>query len=286
MVDEQIMLMGFLESLALELGIEFSPQEFALIQNYLRANPGADPAKVLDEIISIVKKKLEKTNKKLSSDKEERVRRNKAHLESLERIQKQYKPVVVVRKQEAPEKRLGPEKKPAPQPELGDKEIERIIDAAEKKLGKKLNPKQRHGAREYFRKNAKLESDVLAKANTALLGVLLVGVTGAVRPVVLQSFGNLLGVADMNPYHGLSDAQSTIGEANKIGRAYTASPPGLERAILNVLRAGNIDADALDRVLVGAAASNAKEAAGTVENQVSAPKLTPMRPPGSIDPFK
>lgn len=255
-----------------ELGITFTPQELNIIQLYMRNNPNADPKQVLAQIISVAEKKLQKS---LSAEK-------------IKRIKQRCEILKIITPPEVRRWKIFATPKQPPSKKLTDKEIKRIIDEAEKKVigskknAKKLTDKEKQKASEYFVKNIKDEDNPVVKANIALLGVIVVGVAGGIRPVVLQNWGNLLNAPDMNPYHGMS----TIDQANRIDFSLGGDPLGVEcAAILNVIRAGNIDPK-----VAASLEGNLKEQSTQEQTQQEAkqqksyiPKLTP---PGSdIDDF-
>jgi hypothetical protein len=269
--NEQMMLMELLESIEMELGVEFSPQEFKLIQQYLKNNPNADPKKVLDEIIAIAQRKL---SKKIDEEKTKRLQKNceKSKLFAFRAKQTQTKPI-----SKAPS--ISTEKKKE-EKKLNDKEVKRIVDEAEKKLNRKLNEKQKTKAEEYFKTYVKDSDTPLGKANVALLGVICVGIAGGIRPVVLQNWGNLLNAPDLNPYHG----ESTMDQGNKID-FQRGDPLGLEaRAVVNIINTGNID-PAVAAKLDGVVQEQELELkSGSSSGTSRAPSL---KPPGSnpLDPF-
>jgi len=128
-------------------------------------------------------------------------------------------------------------------PPLTNKQIRRIISRIAAKLKTKfkikINKELRKKAAEEFQKEVKLGESPVEKANAALLNVINVGIAGGVRIVVAYSWGNLLNVPDVNPYHGLA----TIDNANRIGSDLNeGDTQGIEfRAIMNVLKTGTIN---------------------------------------------
>lgn len=274
--NEQMMLMELLESIEMELDMEFSPQEFKVIQEYLKNNPNADPKTVLDEILTIAKKKL---NKKIDEEKTKKLQKRLENSRLIALRSKQTQTRTITK---APP--VSPAKKE--QKKLTDKEVKRIIDEAEKKLLDKknikrpLDEKQKTKAEEYFKTYVKDTDTAVGKANVALLGVICVGIAGGIRPVVLQNWGNLLNVPDMNPYHG----ESTLDSGNKID-FQRGDPIGLEcNAVINVIRAGNIDpmvAAKLDGVV------QEQELGPVKSGSTSTGKVPTLKPPGGnpLDPF-
>lgn len=266
--NQQALLQGLIEIVTSELGITFTPQELNIVQQYMRNNPNANPKQILAQIIYIAEQKLQKalTAEKLKSIKR-RCEISKIFLPPEE------KPWIVFSA-----------KKKRPSKKLTDKELRRIIDEAEKKLNekiknaKKLTEQQKQKAAEYLAKNIKDEDNPIVKANIALLGVIVVGVAGGIRPVVIQNWGNLLNVPDMNPYHGTA----MIDQANRIDFSLGGDPLGLEcAAILNVIKAGNIN-PAVAANIEGNIREQNLEQTSTAPRSSSIPKL---KPPGVPDEF-
>lgn len=274
--SEQMMLMELLESIEMELEMEFSPQEFKIIQEYLKNNPNADPKTVLDEVFSIARKKL---NRKLDEEKIKRLQKNLLNSRLFVLRDKQQHRVI----NDAP---LGPAKKDAKK--FSDEDAKRIIDEAEKKLldkkviKRKLDDNQKNQAENYFKTNAKGSDTPLGKANTALLGVVLVGIAGGIRPVVLQNWGNLLNVSDMNPYHG----EATLDQGNKID-FQRGDPMGLEcSAVMNIIKTGNIDPGLAARI-DGAVLEHGLASKKNTTSSTGTGRIPSLKPPGSnpLDPF-
>lgn len=128
-------------------------------------------------------------------------------------------------------------------PPLTKKQIRRIIARIAAKLKTKFKVKiskeLRKKAAEEFQKEVKLGDSPVEKANSALLNVIKVGIAGGVRIVVAYSWGNLLNVPDVDPYHGLA----AIDNANRIGSDLNeGDTQGMEfSAIMNVLKIGTIN---------------------------------------------
>lgn len=263
--DEQMMLMELLENLEMELGIEFSPQEFKQIQELLKKNPNASPDEILNEIFLIIEKKLKS---KLEVEKKERLKK-RFRFEKLFELREKH--IKLLKKQPQ-----NPLKK------HDDKATKKIIDAAEKKLLKEkkikkpLNDQQKDKAENYYKKNTSPSDSPEMKANVALLGVVSVGVAGGIRPVVLQNWGNLLNVPDRNPFHG----ESTLDQGNKID-FQRGDSLGLEsRAVLNIINTGNIDSSFMHKVEKVFVENTSNTSSNTVNSKP--PELKPKNP---LDPY-
>jgi hypothetical protein len=224
----------------------------------------------------VVQKKL---NKRLDEEKTRRLQQRceKSKLFAFRAKQIQSKPLTKAPPLNQPKKE---EKK------FNDKEVKRIVDEAEKKLldkkviKRKLDEKEKTKAEEYFKTYERESDTVIGKANIALLGVICVGVAGGIRPVVLQNWGNLVNVPDMNPYHG----DSTLDQGNKID-FQRGDPIGLENdAVGYVISSGNIDHKVAAKLVGMVQEQESSSPISTATSKAHAPTL---KPPGGnpLDPF-
>lgn len=281
--EEQMMLMELLEGLENELGIEFSPQEFKQIQELLKNNPNASPDEILNEIFLIIEKKLKS---KLELEKKERLKKRFKSEKLFELRAKILKIKLLKKQMQNPLQKTDTNNKNNKNDKndknITEKDAKKIVDAAEKKLLKEkkikktLDKDQKDKAENYYNKHTKKGDSPLDKANVALLGVVSVGVAGGIRPVVLQNWGNLLNVPDVNPFHG----DSILDQGNKID-FQKGDSLGLEsRAILNIINTGNIDTSFMQKVEKVFVENSSNAPTNSMSSRT--PELKPKNP---LDPY-
>jgi len=263
--QEAGMLLELLEIIEKELGIAFTPEEQKKLKEFLKSNPNADPEKIMAEIFLLIEKKLQA---KLSLEKTKKLK-DRFRLTKL----------LVNRAKNAAHKSLTVEER-----------IYLLIRAIEKKLfgvkviRRELNEKERQKAAEYYQKNANPNDSPIAKANVALLGVVSVGIAGGIKPVVLQSWGNLLNAPSWNPYHGLSGGGAAGDQAARINPMRSAD---LElQEVINIIHIANVDHNKITK-LVNIAANQAPQPAHNPAPEIPntpAPTLKPFGDPK--DPFR
>jgi hypothetical protein len=234
LTNEQNFLIELLKIIEIELNFSFSSEEQKILMEYLANNPQADPAKIMAEIVALAEKKLQK---KLEQTKIKDLQ-NKLNKTKLFTIRTRPQPISWLSNKN---KIKPPQIKP---PKKDEEFFKRIIKDAEKKLideriiKRELDDQQVKDAAKYYQTYAKDEDSPLTKANIALLGVINFRVTGGIRPVVLQSWGNLLNIPDVNPNHG----DATIDAANKLKLTQPDKViAGELNAISNVLQKGVIN---------------------------------------------
>lgn len=229
--QEMEMLLELLNTIEQALGISFSPEEHKRLQNYLSNNPNADPEKIMAEIIAIIERKLltklgiEKT-KKLK----DRCRQSK---------------LLIAREKVSPTLRkiVTPTEK-----------VILLIRAAEKrlfglkKIKRELTDQERQKAVDFYNNHVKPEDAPIAKANFALLGVVNTGIAGGIRPIVLQSWGNLLNAPGYNPYHGESAGGAAIDQAERINLS-RGNFDLEQRAIINAIQNYSINQPFLEKLM-------------------------------------
>lgn len=228
----------FLDLLEQELGISLSQQDRQLLREYSRQSPNLTPENILQKVLAVAKRK----SATLSEEKIKQARKRgensnlfKNYLDHL-RLKKwnENKPTITKKRDRR----------------LTDKDNENIIKEAEKKLieNKKLRRKLTDGEKkkaiDEFAKNINPDDSPLIKANQALLGVLKVGMAGAIRIVVQYSWGNLLNVPDYNPYHGMS----TLDQGDRIDLSRGDALGTEAHAIINCIRAGALRADFFNKL--------------------------------------
>jgi hypothetical protein len=228
----------FLDLLEQELGISLSNQERQLLRDYTRQSPNLTPENILQKVLTIAKQKTERLSEEKIKNARKRSENSNLFKNYLDRLRfkkwTEKKPTLTKTK----DKRLT------------DKDNENIIKEAEKKLieNKKLRRKLTDGERkkaiDEFKKNINPDDSPLIKANQALLGVLKVGMAGAIRIVVQYSWGNLLNVPDYNPYHGMS----TLDQGDRIDLS-RGDALGVEaHAIITCIKAGALRADFFNKL--------------------------------------
>ena len=259
------MLLALLETIEQELGISFTPEEHKKLREYLKNNPNADPQKIMAAIIALIEKKL---SAKLSLEKTKKLK-DRCRLSKL----------LIAREKISPSLRKVAE--PTDKVILIIRAIERKIFGL-KIIKRELNDKERQTAVNYYQKNVNPNDSPINKANVALLGVLSVGVAGGIRPIVLQSWGNLLNAPNYNPYHGLSAGGSAADQAERIN---LSRPFALEaQAVLNVIHISNVDHSKIAQI-IGAPTPQAEEkSVGIDTKSTPIPVPTPLGNP--LDPFK
>lgn len=228
--NEQTMLLELLEIVERQLDIDFSPSEHKTLFEYMKNNPSADPKKILGEILAIAEKK---SNKKVTEEKKREIDSRCCNTGILKKMENWFAKTISLNKR--PLKKEPPKK-------LTDKDIKRIIDAAEKKLldkkilKPKLDDKGRQKAEQDLKENTKESDPSTDIANRAILGVIKVGIAGGIQVVVLQNLGNPL-IPDVNPLHG----NAMIDQANNVEFSRGDSMGAKCHAVLNIINAGNID---------------------------------------------
>jgi len=107
-----------------------------------------------------------------------------------------------------------------------------IISKAAERLRIALSNESLDAASEGYFYAIKNEDAPVDRANTALLGVLKVGIAGAISIVVVYTWGNLIGIPDLNPNHDLS----ALGSENRLKAEYKGDPLGIKfRHVMQIL---------------------------------------------------
>lgn len=257
MVNEEIMIFGICELISAEVGKGFSSEERQEILQYLTDHPNANPQEILQYIMAITRRKLERIGQQLSSEKEERIKKNHEILALLEKaiafmlrkklnvLHNKNTASITANALNTGKTKITNQKNA--NEKLTDVEKKRLIEEAEKKLfdkkkgsKKKLNDKERQKAKEYFINALKEEnsSDHVTLANAALLSVLKAVFGGGIRIVVQQNWGNPL-VPDVNPLHGEAPIdqpnrdrrQSSVHNLTNDRDAMSALANGISRVI-------------------------------------------------------
>lgn len=229
----------FFDILSAELGITLTIAERHEIINYTRQAPGVTLEIILQKIFAIAQKKL---GNKLSEEKI-KVARKRCDDSRLFRLYREQEKLTEWHNKK-PQARKTKERK------LTDEEVKHIIKEAEKKLvGNKkvrrdLTEKERRKAEEEFRNSSKVGETAIDRANQALLGVLKVGFAGAVQIVVMQNWGNAIGVQDVNPYHGMA----TIDQGSRVDLSRGDALGTEARAIVNCIQAGALREDFFNKL--------------------------------------
>lgn len=131
------------------------------------------------------------------------------------------------------------------------KDLEALILIAAAKLNKyddfAHDEAKKQSAMAYFEKNATNLTSGPELANTALLGVLSVYITGTIQPQVRYNWGNLTGVPDLSPFDGGSGGGSTLDEVNRIDYRFGQDNLGVQaRVIANFIIAGEFTPDFIE----------------------------------------
>jgi len=263
--QEFAMLLELLHIIEKELGIAFSPEDHKKLGEFLKNNPNADPEKIITAIITLIERKLQA----------------RLNIEKTNKLKDQCRKSRLLMERE----KFAKEKKLEPIIEV----IDRIIRVAEEKLfqvkaiKRLLNDRERQQAEQYFQNNTNQNDSIIAKANTALLAVVNVGIAGGIRTVVLQSWGNLLNVPGYNPYRGESAGGSAVDQGYRInlGRDRRLE----EKAIINAIQNNSLNQPLLEK-LMNANLKNPALQTGSDTSPTSTstiPTLSPLKNP--YDPF-